>query len=185
MLVGRLGDVLATLFLCIPSLPDDALLQVKAVKPAAFDVSMVWIGPATGTVRSAVLKAFSSAHAAAEWCANVAKSRAMRPRLDRTRVVKKGDGTGRSRVTSAGRAPGHQGKARRAQGNPAEKIDGKVLRSQASKRTAAPREQKQPDLKKADALEKSGARQPRPATGNQMWHAFKAAAAAARAKKNR
>lgn len=173
MLVGRLRDVLTTLFLSTPRLPDHALIQMRTVGPTEFDVSILWAEPVTGTVRSTVLKAFSNASLAAEWCVKRAGALS-RPRLERAVVVKKGAG-GRIKWQRTERAR----KAKQASIGAAKRDGGKAneLRNQA--RQSESTEQQAAEMNKKPSEGRLEPQQPKPARGGQMWLAF----AAARAKK--
>ena len=179
MLVGRLGDALTTLYLCTSWPPDNALLQVRAGPPTEFDVSMVWIDPATHSVKSAVVKAFSGAHLAAQW--RVRGARKAVPGPGPEAVVKRG-GRFKRWETRVGKPMSGRGNAKVAHGKP----DNKGSGTKGKEGTPALRKSNRPevrrkqtiDAKKADARpEKAEPRQPRPATGNQMWLAFVAARA--------
>lgn len=177
MLVGRLGDTLTILYLCTVKLPDEALLQVKPARPNEFDVSMVWIESGTNRVRSILLKAFTYAHLAGEWCAKEAKSG--KPRMSRLvrAVVVKGNRT-QPHLASPGRASRGGGKPRAEQGDRPKKGDRAQSDSLHSKSVGASQKLNvAAPGKREDVLEKSGPRTPKPATGNAMALAFETARA--------
>jgi hypothetical protein len=179
MLVGRLGDTLTILYLCTVKLPDEALLQVKPARPNEFDVSMAWIESGTNRVRSILLKAFTNAYLAGEWCAKEAKTG--KPRMSRLvqAVVVKGN-TVQPQLASSGRASKGGGKPRREHGCRLKKEDGTQSPSLHSKSAGTTQKLSAVDVKKAeDSQDKLGPRKPRTATGNAMALAF----ANARAKK--
>lgn len=175
MLVGRLGDTQTILYLCTVKLPDEALLQVKPARPNEFDVSMVWIESGTNRVRSILLKAFTYARLAGEWCAKEAKSG--KPRMSRLvrAVVVKANRT-QPHLASPGRASKEGSKPRVEHGGRPKKGNRAHSASLHSKSAAATQKLNSADKKRAeDRLEKSGPRKPRPATGNAIALAFETA----------
>lgn len=177
MLVGRLGDTLTILYLCTVKLPDEALLQVRPARPNEFDVSMVWIESGTNRVRSILLKAFTFAHLAGEWCAKEAKTG--KPRMSRLvrAVVVKGNGT-QPQLASAGSTSKGGGKPRKEHGSRPKKRDKAQSPSLHSKSARTSQKLSTTDVKKAvDSPDKSGSRKTRAATGNAMALAFETARA--------
>lgn len=175
MLVGRLRDVLTTLFLTTSRLPDYALIQMRSVGPTEFDVSILWAEPITGTVRSTALKAFSNASLAAEWCAKRANALS-RPRLERAVVVKK-DANGRIKRQQTERAR----KAKQASAGATQRDRGKTNELRNQEKHIEPTEQRAADMKKKPSEGRFEPQQPKVARGGQMWFAF----SAARAKKGK
>lgn len=172
MLVGRLGNELTTLYLCLPHPPDNALMQVRAGPPTEFEVAMVWIEATTQTVRTAVVKAFSGAHLAAQWC-----SRGVRRAVPGPGPATVANRGGRSQrwETRVGQPMRGKGNAKVAHGSSSTKGKEGTPELRKSNRPEVRRKQAI-DAKKADARpEKPEPRQPRSASGNQMWLAFAAA----------
>lgn len=175
MLAGRLGDTLTILYLCTVKLPNEALLQVRPARPNEFDVSMAWIEPGTNRVRSILLKAFTFAHLAGEWCVKEAKTG--KPRMSRLvrAVVVKGNGA-QPQLASSGSAPKGGGKSRKQHGGWPKKRDKALSPPLQSKSAGTSQKLSATDVEKVvDSLDKAGSRKPRPATDNAMALAFETA----------